>query len=431
MAKKSFFKSYGFIIFMLLGIIGGCVVGALNPVVKDASGEVISKGATVLEPLGTVFINLMFCVVVPMVFCSISSAIANMSSAKRAGKVMGVTVATFFVTAAIAAVIMYIVVRVIPITSGTYEVTEGEVGATLGVADMIINFFTKPDFAELWSRRAILPLIVAAVLFGFGIQMAGGKETLTAKILDDLTNCIMKVIKIITYYAPVGFFGFFAYLVATYGPDLIGDYSRTLIVYYVLCFAYMFVFFPIYARFGGGKGGAKVMWKHLFRPAAVSFGTCSSVATIPTNMEVAEETGISKEVTNIVLPMGATMHMDGSAMSAIIKVAFLFGIFGMDFGTSQAILAIIVAVFSSVAMSGIPGGGGTGELVLCTIFFPDQLAIAFPIALALGNLVDPPATMVNAAGDYVASFIVERYVNGKDWLQKKLAKKSEPNTTEA
>ena len=431
MAKKSFFKSYGFIIFMLLGIIGGCVVGALNPVVKDASGEVISKGATVLEPLGTVFINLMFCVVVPMVFCSISSAIANMSSAKKAGKVMGVTVATFFVTAAIAAVIMYIVVRVIPITSGTYEVTEGEVGATLGVADMIINFFTKPDFVELWSRRAILPLIIAAVFFGFGIQMAGGKEALTAKILDDLTNCIMKVIKIITYYAPVGFFGFFAYLVATYGPDLIGDYSRTLIIYYVLCFVYMFVFFPIYARFGGGKGGAKVMWKHLFRPAAVSFGTCSSVATIPTNMEVAEETGISKEVTNIVLPMGATMHMDGSAMSAIIKVAFLFGIFGMDFGTSQAILAIVVAVFSSVAMSGIPGGGGTGELVLCTIFFPDQLAIAFPIALALGNLVDPPATMVNAAGDYVASFIVERYVNGKDWLQKKLAKKSEPNTTEA
>ena len=431
MAKKSFFKSYGFIIFMLLGIIGGCVVGALNPVVKDASGEVISKGATVLEPLGTVFINLMFCVVVPMVFCSISSAIANMSSAKRAGKVMGVTVATFFVTAAIAAVIMYIVVRVIPITSGTYEVTEGEVGATLGVADMIINFFTKPDFVELWSRRAILHLIIAAVFFGFGIKMSGGTENLTAKILDDLTNCIMKVIKIITYYAPVGFFGFFAYLVATYGPDLIGDYSRTLIIYYVLCFVYMFVFFPIYARFGGGKGGAKVMWKHLFRPAAVSFGTCSSVATIPTHMEVAEETGISKEVTNIVLPMGATMHMDGSAMSAIIKVAFLFGIFGMDFGTSQAILAIIVAVFSSVAMSGIPGGGGTGELVLCTIFFPDQLAIAFPIALALGNLVDPPATMVNAAGDYVASFIVERYVNGKDWLQKKLAKKSEPNTTEA
>lgn len=139
-------------------------------------------------------------------------------------------------------------------------------------------------------------------------------------------------------------------------------------------------------------------------------------------MEAAKETGISEEVSNIVLPLGATMHMDGSAMSAIIKVAFLFGIFGQDFTTGRAILAIIVAIFSSVAMSGIPGGGGTGELVLCTIFFPDQLAVAYPIALALGNLVDPPATMVNAAGDYVASFIVERFVNGKDWLQKQINK---------
>ena len=408
---KKFLKNYWFITCMLVAIVAGCITGAVWP------------GATCLEPLGTVFINLMFCVVVPMVFCSISSAIANMQSVKRAGKVMLTTIVTFFVTAAIAAVIMYIVVRIVPIVTGRYEMDEGEIGDTLGVADMIINFFTKPDFVELLSRRAILPLIVAAVLFGFGVQMSGGPETLVARFLANITDCLMNVVKIISYYAPIGFFGFFAYLVATYGPELIGDYSRTLIVYYAMCFIYMFVSFPIYARFGGGKGAAKVMFKHLLRPAAVSFGTCSSVATIPTNMEVAEETGISKDVTNIVLPMGATMHMDGSAMSAIVKVAFLFGIFGLDFGTGKAILAIIVAVFSSVAMSGIPGGGGTGELVLCTIFFPEQLAIAYPIAIALGNLVDPPATMVNAAGDYVASFIVSRYVDGKDWLQKQMSKK--------
>ena len=429
--KKSFLKTYGFLIFMILGIIAGCITGACWPIVYDAAGEVVDKGATVLEPLGTVFINLMFCVVVPMVFCSISSAIANMKSMRRAGKVMGTTVVTFLTTAAIAALLMYIVVRIVPIVTGQYQAVEGEVGETLGVADMIINFFTKPDFAELWSRRAILPLIVAAILFGFGIQMAGGPQTKTAALLEDVTNCIMKTVKIITYYAPIGFFGFFAYLVATYGPELIGDYGRTLIVYYVMCFAYLFIFFPIYARFGGGKGGAKVMFQHIFRPAAMSFGTCSSVATIPTNMEVAEETGISKDVTDIVLPLGATMHMDGSAMSAIIKVAFLFGIFGQDFTTGRAILAIIVAVFSSVAMSGIPGGGGTGELVLCTIFFPDQLAIAYPIAIALGNLVDPPATMVNSAGDYVVSFIVSRYVDGKDWLQKKLHGEAVSADTEA
>ena len=408
--KNSFLKNYGFLICMIIGIVAGCIVGAVWP------------GATALEPIGTIFINMMFCVVVPMVFVSISSAIANMKSARRAGKVMGTTILTFCVTAAIAAVIMYIIARCIPLVVGDYPTAEGEVGDTLGVADMIINFFTKPDFTELFSRRAILPLIVAAVLFGFGIQLNGGPKTKTAQLLEDLNGCLMKVVKIITYYAPIGFFGFFAYLVASYGPELIGDYGRTLIIYYVLCFVYMFVFFPIYARFGGGKGAAKLMFSKLFRPAAVSFGTCSSVATIPTNMEVAEETGISKDVSDIVLPLGATMHMDGSAMSAIIKVAFLFGMFGQDFGTGRAILAIIVAVFSSVAMSGIPGGGGTGELVLCTIFFPDQLAIAYPIALALGNLVDPPATMVNAAGDYVACYVVSRFVDGKDWLQKKLHK---------
>ena len=405
---RNLLKNYGFIICMLVGIIAGCITGAVWP------------GATVLEPLGTVFINLMFCIVVPMVFCSISSAIANMQSAKRAGKIMGVTVLTFCVTAGIAALIMYVIVRTIPIVGGAYEIVEGEIGETLGVADMVINFFTKPDFMELWSRKAILPLIVFAVLFGFGVQLSGGPETKTAQILEDVTKCIMNTVKIITYYAPIGFFGFFATLVANYGPELIGDYSRTLIIYYVVCFLYMFIFFPIYAKFGGGKGAVKVMFKNLFKPAAVSFGTCSSVATIPTNMQAAEDTSISKEVSDIVLPLGATMHMDGSAMSAIVKVAFLFGIFGQDFTTGRAVLAIVIAIFSSVAMSGIPGGGGTGELVLCTIFFPEQLAVAYPFALALGNLVDPPATMVNAAGDYVASFIVERFVNGKDWLQKKL-----------
>lgn len=408
---KRFLKTYWFILSMLIAIVAGCVVGAVWP------------GAAALEPLGTVFVNLMFCVVVPMVFCSIASAIANMGSVRRAGKVMGVTVLTFLVTAAIASVLMYIVVRIFPLVLGAYPHVEEEVGSGLGVADMIINFFTKPDFTELWSRRAILPLIVAAVLFGFGVQMAGGAKTMTAKLLADLTNCIMKVVKLITYYAPIGFFGFFAYLVAYYGPELLKDYGRTLIIYYIVCFVYMLVSSPLYARFGGGKGAAGVMFRHLFKPAAVSFGTCSSVATIPTNIEAAEDSGISRDISDIVLPMGATMHMDGSAMGAILKVAFLFGMFGQDFGTGRAILAIIVAVFSSVAMSGIPGGGGTGDLVLCTVFFPDQLALAYPVSIALANLIDPPATMVNAAGDYVVSFIVSRFVDGKDWLQKQLKAK--------
>ena len=408
--KKSFFKSYGFLFTMIIGIVAGCLLGAFW------------KDAGVLKPLGDVFINLMFCVVVPMVFFSISSAIANMKNVKRAGKLMGTTVVTFICTTVIASVIMYVIVRFVPIFIGEPLFEEGA-SEPMKVGDMIVGFFTKADFPELWSRRSILQLIVAGIFFGFGVQMCGGPETKVAKLLDEITKVLMKVIKLITYYAPIGFLGFFAGLVADHGADFISNYARAIGLYYVVAFAYMFLIFPLYARFGGGKGAIKVMFKHLFRPAAVAFGTCSSVATIPTNMEVSEDTGISKDVTDIVLPMGATMNMDGSGMSAIIKVAFLFALFGKNFATTDALLAIVVATVSSVAMSGIPGGGGTGELVLCSLFFPEQIAIAFPIAQAIGDLVDPPATMINAAGDYVASFIVARFNDGKDWLQKKLKEK--------
>ena len=424
--KKSVARNYAFLAVMLGSMVLGSIVGWIFPQELDADGNVISAGATVLEPLGTLFLNMMFCIVVPMVFSSIAGSVATMKSRKRAGKIMGTTVLTFVITGAIAAVIMIVIMKIFPpVLEPWTNLTEGVVEDPISIPDLIVNFFTVSDFSGLLSRSAMLPLIVFSILFGFGVNLGPGPDSLIARFLTSLSEAMMKVVQLVTYYAPIAFFGFFANLVATYGPELVKDYSRTLIIYYVMSFAYMFIFFPLYARFGGGKGGAKLMLSKLFRPAAVSFGTCSSVATIPTNMEVAEESGISKDVSDIVLPLGATMHMDGSAMSAIIKVAFLFGVFGLDFSTDKAILAIIVAVFSSVAMSGIPGGGGTGELVVCTIFFPDQLAIAYPIALAIGNLVDPPATMVNAAGDYVVSFIVSRYVDGKDWLQKKLHGKTE------
>ena len=410
MDKKSVAKNYRFLIILLCCMVAGALVGWFFPA--------FSHG---IAFLGKVFINLMFCIVVPLVFASIAGSVANMESRQRAGKIMGTTIVTFVITGAIAAVIMFVLMKIFPpVLSPWADLAAEEVGEHATMTEMIVNFFTAEDFVGLLSRRAMLPLIVFSILFGFSVQMTGGKDSIVGKWLAGLSDVMMKFVQIITYYAPIAFFAIFADLVATYGAEVAKGYGRALLLYYPLCFIYIFTAFPLFARFGGGKGAAKVMFQHLLKPAAVSFGTCSSVATIPTNMEGAEDTGISKDVSEIVLPLGATMHMDGSAMSAIIKVAFLFGMFGMDFGTKEAILAIIVAVFSSVAMSGVPGGGGTGELVLCTIFFPDNLAVAYTVALALGNLVDPPATMVNAAGDYVVSFIVSRYVDGKDWLQKKL-----------
>ena len=415
MNKKSVAQNYTFLGIMLGAMILGALFGWLAP-----------SAATAIKPLGTVFINMMFCIVVPLVFSSIAGAVANMKSRRRAGKIMGVTVATFVITGAIAAVIMFLLIQVFPpVLTPWTELQAEEMGEYATISDMIVNFFTASDFVGLLSRRAMLPLIVFSILFGFAINLNGGSETLVAKFLEDLTNVMLKFVKIVTYYAPIAFFAIFADLVASYGPQIIEAYGRALLLYYPLCFVYIFTAFPLFAWFGGGKGAVKVMFRHIVKPAVVSLGTCSSVATIPTNMEEAEATGISKDVSDMVLPLGATMHMDGSCFSCVLKIAFVLGVFGQDMGFERLIPIVLVAVLSSVGMSGVPGGGCIGEYIICSIFFPTQMEVAFPILVAIGNLVDPPATMINSAGDYVVSFIVSRFVDGKDWLQKQLAAKED------
>ena len=423
MDRNSFRENYGLLTFMVCAIIAGCILGAVWPNVYDADGQMIEKGASYLAPLGKIFINLMFCIVVPMVFASIAGAVANMPSRKRAGKVMGTTIGAFLITGAIAAVIMIVLMRLIPpVLEPWGDLARGTVDEQTSLSDLFISFFTAEDFVGLLSRKAMLPLIVFSILFGFGVQLSGGSETMTAKWLEDLSNCMMKVVKIVTYYAPIAFLGFFADLVATYGPAIAGSYGRGLAVYYPLCLVYVLVAFPLYAWFGGGKQGPKTMYRHILRPAVTALGTCSSVATIPTNLEVSEETGVPKDVSEIVIPLGATMHMDGSCFSCVLKIAFLFGVFGIPFeGINTFLLVILVAVVSSVGMSGIPGGGYIGEFIMCSIFFPTQLEIAYPIAITIGNLVDPPATMINSSGDYVISYVVARFTDGKDWLEKAIA----------
>ena len=183
---------------------------------------------------------------------------------------------------------------------------------------------------------------------------------------------------------------------------------------------------PLYARFAGGKGAAKKLFQHILKPAVTSLGTCSSIATIPANMEAAEEIGIPRDVSDIVLPLGATMHMDGSVFSAILKISFLFGFFGMPFeGIGTYVTALMIAIFSGIAMSGVAGGGFVGEMVIVSLFFPEQMGIAFPVIATIGALVDPPATCINASSDTVASMIVACFVEGKDWFQKKQAERAE------
>ena len=295
LTKKSVAHNYAFLAVMLGSMILGSIVGAIFPQVKEGD-EVVKAGATVLKPLGTLFINMMFCIVVPMVFSSIAGSIATMRSRRRAGKIMGTTILTFVITGAIAATIMIVLMKLIPpVLEPWSNLAEGVVDDPISIPDLIVNFFTVSDFSSLLSRSAMLPLIVFSILVGFGVNLGPGPDSPIATLLTSLAEAMMKVVQLVTYYAPIAFFGFFADLVATYGSQITADYARALAVYYPLCFVYIFTAFPLFAWFGGGKGAVGEMFRRIARPAITSLGTCSSVATIPTNMEAAEDTGISKE----------------------------------------------------------------------------------------------------------------------------------------
>ena len=221
LTKKSVARNYAFLAVMLGSMILGSVVGWLFPQVKEGD-EVIKAGATVLKPLGTLFINMMFCIVVPMVFASIAGSIATMRSRKRAGKIMSTTILTFIVTGAIAAAIMIVLMKIIPpVLVPWSDLAEGVVDDPISIPNLIVNFFTVGDFSSLLSRSAMLPLIVFAILFGFGVNLGPGPDSPIATLLISLSEAMMKVVQIVTYYAPIAFFGFFADLVATYGSQIL------------------------------------------------------------------------------------------------------------------------------------------------------------------------------------------------------------------
>lgn len=186
------------------------------------------------------------------------------------------------------------------------------------------------------------------------------------KLLNNLNDIIMKFVGVIMFIAPIGLGAYFANLVATYGPEIVGDYGRSMLVYYPLCLLYAVIFFPLYAFLAGGRLGVKRMVKNIFPPAITAFATQSSAATIPVNKEACDNIGVPKDVSDLVLPMGCTMHMDGSVLSSIVKIAFLYGVFGKDFvGAETYAMAIVVAILSAFVLSGAPGGGPGGRDADC------------------------------------------------------------------
>lgn len=410
-SKKSVLLSYKSLILLLTGIIAGCIIGL-----------VFGEKASVLKPFGQIFLNLMFTAVVPLVFFSLASSIAKMSNMKRLSKILSNTLLVFFVTGIIASIFIITVVTIIPPAAGVnIEMGTYVQDSQMNLLDQVVKALTVSDFNLILSKGAMLPLIIFAITFGYCVSYVtktrGLKTNPLVDVLDICAEAFMKMINIIMLYAPIGLGAYFASLIGTYGSELLGAYTRAVVMFFPICIVYFLVCFTLYAYYADGVKGIKLFYQNIFPALITSLATQSSVATLPTNLNGTKKMGVPEDISNIVLPLGATIHMDGTALTTLMKIAFLFGIFDMKFvGLGVWSTAIAISVMSGVVMSGIPGGGMMGSLIIVGFygFNPDVI----PIIVTIGLLTDAIATMINATGDAVASMMVSRRVEGKDWIDK-------------
>ena len=416
---KLILKDYLFSIILLASVLIGGAVGVF-----------LGPEAAVLKPLGDLFLNLLFMIIVPMVFFSIASAIASMGAMSRLGKIMGSTILVFFVTALIAAVFGLGVALLMNPTEGInyatlQNVVQSEPGSPVktnqaGIMGQLVQTFTVADFPLALSKSHILPLIVLAALTGLATALVGEAAKPVASFLAAATQVMMKVVQLIMYYAPIGLGAYFANVVGELGTQILQGYLKTFITYLVLTVIYYFGFFSLYAYIAAGKKGIKAFWRNALAPSVTAIATCSSAASIPINLVSAKAIGVPKDMVETVIPLGANIHKDGSVFGGVLKIVFLFGLFGMDMSSFSTCMGIVgVSFLVGAVMGAIPGGGMIGEMLIISVygFSPEVL----PIIAVISTIIDAPATLLNSTGNVVCSMLIARLVEGKKWLTKTYA----------
>ena len=414
--KSSYRESLILIAFVILGAIFGLALG---------------EKATILNPIGQIWLNLLFVLLVPLIFFSISSSIASIADTKKVGKLLVLTITIFIVTAAIAGIVMFLVTGIFGVDTsiqlGTSEEIEETVRASVG--DQIVSTFTVSDFPNLISRSHILALIVFTVFFGVTVSLLGEKGQPVAEWLSNMSLVFYKMVELLMKLAPIGLMGYFANLTGTYGPDLLKSYARGLLIFYPTVVVYFFVFLGLYAFVAAGLWGVKNFFKVILTPALTALGTRSSAAAIPLQLDACDKLGVPREISSVVIPVGATCHMDGACIATIYEIALCCALFGQPLHSiGDFAFALVIAVAGSVAVSSVPGGGAAMETMVISAFgFP---SIALPVLLMMTQLFDAGCTLINSCGDTVASMLVTRALYGKDWYKKNLNKKDADSMTE-
>ncbi len=407
-SQSRFFKSHFFPLFLFAAIIFGGFFGYFE-----------GKKAQNLKPFGDIFLNLIFTAIVPLIFFSVSSAIAKAGSKGRLGKIAFGMTSVFLFTSLIAAIYALIIVKIFPPAQGVFlNFHQSSPEKTPSFLNQIAGIFTVPDFTKLLSHTNMMALIIFAILVGIAVSNSSEKGKKFADFLSAGEEIFMNVFSLIMYYAPIGFFAYFAVLVSELGPKIMENYLRIALIYYAAGALYFLVAFSCYAYIAARKEGFKTFWKNIFLPFTTAIATCSSAASIPANLVATKAMGIPSEIAETVVPLGTIVHKEGSVIGGIFKIAFLFGIFQLDFSGSTVLLtALGVSLLVGTVMGAIPSGGMLGELLILTVYgFNPSVLITIA---AISIIIDPMATLLNVTGNTASSMLIARFVEGRYWLQAK------------
>ena len=423
---KKFLSNYKTTIILLVAIIVGAIVGIL-----------FQEKATKLQPLGDIFLNLLFVIIVPLIFLTITTSIAKMENPKRLGKIMITIIIVFVVTSLIAVLLgfasTYFVKLVNPedgekIRASLEEKTEESDEEDVSIADRTVQLLTVNDFSKLLSKDNVIALLVFSIICGIAIRMSNEKGKVFLAFLVSANEVVQNIVKIIIYYAPIGIGCYFAALVGTFGASIAVGYLKTFVVYTIVSLAFYFIVYTIYAFIAGGKKGVELFWRNAVQSTLTALATCSSAACIPINIECSKKMGVPNDIAETTIPMGTSFHKDGSMIGSVFKIMFLVCLFGTAINTPGAVLQILgVAIIANLLITGVPIGGGTiSEMLIITMMgFP---VASLPILTMVATIIDAPATMLNVVGDTVSSMMVTRIVDGKEWIKEdKFEEKEEVN----
>ena len=413
---KKFLSNYKSTIILLVAIIVGSIIGII-----------FKEKATILSPLGDLFLNLLLVIIIPLIFLNITTAISKMKQPKRIGKIIGSVLLIFVITSVIAVLIGFAstyFIKLVNTEDGekikasleevtTTEETDSEDDMT--IADRTVKLLTVNDFSKLFSKDNIIALLVFSIIVGIAINMSGENGEPFRKVLESANSVMENIVKIIMYYAPIGLGCYMASFIGTFGTSIAVGYLKTFLVYLAIAILYYFIMYSIYAFIAGGKKGFKAFWKHVIPATVTAMGTCSSAACIPINIESTKKMGVSDDIAETTIPLGTSFHKDGSIIGSVFKIMFLVGLFGTSLATAGDIFWVLgIALLANLLITAVPIGGGTISEMLIITMMGYPVAV-LPILTIIATIIDMPATVLNVIGDDVSSMMVARIVDGKEW----------------